>query len=297
MARPHREQSDPRVIRDWIKEGRGQNRNGLYKPWLNIQDVPSDGIRTQLTSPITGDRALQLMSGLETFWLFILEFLFHATDVREQLPLLEFDSITPDMPVDQILKSTMDIANELGVEHHMNRQLQMSIVPSTDFVATIPIDGGTYEHAFEIKHWSKLSSLRTQQKLEMSRLWHLRHGHKWSLVTDRDIPKHLASNLGFLRGRSDLSRFGGVADSDLERIERAMLPAIWGGQDSLSKVAADSDAKLGLDDGTSLTVAYNFIYTRRWKLNSDYLLARLQPGCPLPLVSPSQKDSNGHPNI
>jgi hypothetical protein len=72
MKRPRREQSDPRFIRDWIKEGRGQNC--LYEPWLYIQDAPSNGNRARVNCPKVGNRTFRVISALEIRWLFILEF-------------------------------------------------------------------------------------------------------------------------------------------------------------------------------------------------------------------------------
>jgi len=298
MARPRREQCDPRVIKDWIlKEGRGQGENGRYRSWLQTYDVASTGNRDRLPSHvthITGERIVHLLSGLETEWFNILLWIPFVTDIREQYPLLEFDSIAQHSTVEEILASTMKIADELGIEHHSDPKSGLPIVPSSDFLVTLAIDGKKLNCAFEVKPSNKLGSLRTQQKLELSRIWHERHGHKWFLVTEKDIPRFLAANLEFLVGRADLSRRGNLSETDLTRIERTVLPALVVKQ-GLAEVTKECDAKLGLEDGTSLTVAYHCIYTRRWEVELDYLSSqRLNPSLPVQLAARHYSGSYGN---
>lgn len=281
MARNRREQSDPRVQDDWIKEGRGTGHFAGYQPWLRIQDVASSGIKQRLTSHLSGDRKVHVLSGLETDAFFILEWgVPPVVEIREQYPLLP-------------LSSTQAIADELQVAHHHDGKTKLPIVPTTDFLVTMLVDGKEREIGVAVKPEAKLGSPREQQKLQIARTWHERQGHGWCIMTERDIPKYLARNLEFLRGRRDLGGFGGVPADDIARVEETLLPAIWKGQEGLGSVASACDTKLGLEMGTSLTVAYHFIYTRRWKVDLQLLMSPLEPGRPLPLVEPQPKETHG----
>lgn len=280
MPRPRREQSDPRVIRDWIKEGRGTGRNGIYKPWLRVQNVPSQGIRRRFSGPITGDRDVHVMSGLESDCFWILEWSLSVVDVREQFPLLPLDS-------------TIEIARKLDVRPHTDRETLLPIVATTDFLVTTLKNGVEHHHALNIKPASELGTVRTQEKFEIQRIWHAKQGHSWSIVTAQDIPRHLAATLKLLREYRNLSGFGGVAEDDMHRIEEALLPLIWNAKQGLSFAAADCDKTLGLPGGTSLKVAYHFIYTRRWKVDPTQLLARFEPWLPIRLIEPQPQGSSG----
>ena len=47
MAKRDR-RSDRKVIDRRLKEGRGQGRGAEYKPYLRVQDVPSQGLATRI---------------------------------------------------------------------------------------------------------------------------------------------------------------------------------------------------------------------------------------------------------
>jgi hypothetical protein len=53
MAKRDR-RSDRRVIDRRLKEGRGQGRGAEYKPYLRVQDVPSQGLATRVGGWKTG---------------------------------------------------------------------------------------------------------------------------------------------------------------------------------------------------------------------------------------------------
>ena len=280
MPRPQREHGNPKTIQDWIAEGRGAGRNGAYRPWYRVQNVRGGGIRRQLESHITGDRNVHVLSGLESNCFWIVEWWPNVVDIREQFPLLP-------------LESTLTIAKELKVEPHTDPQSGLPIVATTDLLVTTLENGQEKHHALTIKPVEELASTRTQQKFQIERAWHQSQAHSWSIVTNRDIPRHLAANLKILRRYRTLNQFhNGVPVSEVERIERVLLPLIWKAELPLSQAAASCDERLGLRDGTSLTVAYHFVYTRHWKVNLEDLLSPLNPGQPLKLAEPQPQDSD-----
>jgi hypothetical protein len=276
MARPRREQSDPRVIQDWINEGRGRERNGAYQPWLRIQDVASTGKSGRLTSHITGDRIVHLLSGFETYCFYIFEWGPRIVDIREQYPLLP-------------LEETLEIARELGVDHPVSPDTRMPIVMTTDFlVTTASVQDGEEHFARDFKPYRRVYSPRTREKFEIARRYHERHRHHWGLVTDLDFPVELGRNLDFLRQKRSLAGFKGVSPKTVALVREVLPPALWKGHESLSDVAIGCDKRLGFELGTSLTVAYHLIYNREWIVD---LTQRLRPGQPLALLSPRPKEA------
>jgi len=63
MAKRKRENT-PDIIERRIREGRGTGRGGDYKPWLLVQDVPSQGLASRVKGVKTG-RVHHLFSQLE----------------------------------------------------------------------------------------------------------------------------------------------------------------------------------------------------------------------------------------
>jgi hypothetical protein len=276
MARNRREQSDPRVIQDWIDEGRGTGRNGAYRTWLRIQDLASRGRSQRLTSHITGDRLVHVLSGHESDAFFIFEWGSNVVDIREQYPLLP-------------LEETLEIARELKVEHPTDPETGLPIVMTTDFLVTAKTEGGEKHYAYPIKEVKELSSADTRGKLEIARRMHKKWDHCWAILTERDIPIDLVRNLELLREKRDLSRFGGIPDETIARVQDVLLPIIWKQEQSLANATAYCDKHLGLLNGTSITIAYHLLYMRRWTTD---LIQLLQPARPLVLLTPQPKKAN-----
>ena len=102
MAR-HQRRFTAKVIRRWIKQGRGKGIYIDYLPWLTIRDVKSRGLRTRILG-VTVPRIHHLMSKIELRLFQHMEFRKDVLDIREQFPLFPHDE-------------TLAIARELNVVH------------------------------------------------------------------------------------------------------------------------------------------------------------------------------------
>ena len=89
------------------KEGRGQGTGEDYKPWINIQDFPSNGLSTRGKGWKT-NRIHQFLSKLERDYFYVLEWNNIVIDIREQFPLIRED--------------TWCIANEKGLNIQPTRR-------------------------------------------------------------------------------------------------------------------------------------------------------------------------------
>jgi hypothetical protein len=72
-----------RVIKQRMKEGRGQGRSADYQPWLHIQDVPSLELATRIKGWETGS-CNHFLSKLEWHYFYILEWSPVVCDIRDQ---------------------------------------------------------------------------------------------------------------------------------------------------------------------------------------------------------------------
>lgn len=101
MAKRKREFTEEKY-KKWLKEGKGSGELKDYKPWLDVQSTSSLGTSTRGFSAKTG-RMFQLLSNLEKYYAFSLEFASKVIDIREQYPLL-------------YREDTMAIADKLNIE-------------------------------------------------------------------------------------------------------------------------------------------------------------------------------------
>lgn len=175
----------------WFRDGRGQGRLMSYKPWLNVQDVPSHGRSHRVLSATTG-RITQLMSDIEFYTLLVYDWNNNVVDIREQYPLRR--------------DVTTSIADSLNIHHP--RAHQTNMVMSTDLL----IDQRSAEHpllAVQVKPYSELSNKRTREKLLIEKRFWESMNILFQIVTERDFHSVYIENLKWLHP----SRFG-VLDSD-----------------------------------------------------------------------------------
>ena len=182
MAR-RRYSFDETKLKRFAKEGRGTGHGSDYRPWLQVQDVPSHGRSTRIHSHTTG-RQHHLLSDLETGLFLILDWADHVVDIREQFPL--------DRDVTRML------AAKMGVVHPRDVQTKSDIVMTTDLLVDVGLDGGVSLIALSVKPASKLEGARTLEKLELERRFWARINVPWYLVTERELHAVRIGNLRWL---------------------------------------------------------------------------------------------------
>ncbi|MCB0192598.1 MAG: heteromeric transposase endonuclease subunit TnsA [Anaerolineae bacterium] len=263
MAKRRRETTE-KSIKQRLKEGRGQGRGAEYKPWLNIQDVPSQGLVHRIKGWKTG-RVHHLLSKLELSYFYILEWSPRVVDIREQYPLLP-------------LAETLALAEQCGVRHPTDPKSQKSIVITTDFLITLLGEGRPIEQARTVKPAQALLGQRIREKLEIERRFWERRQMDWGVVTEREIPQVLANNIELLHAYRDLSDRLDISDIQLQDTEMVLTRAVMNSDVPLREITARCDRRLGFEPGVSLTVAYHMLATRQWQID---LNQPLDPGGPL----------------
>lgn len=263
MAKRRRETTE-KIIRKRLKEGRGQGRGAEYKPWLYVQDVPSQGLAHRIKGWKTG-RVHHLLSKLELAYFYVLEWSSLVVDIREQYPLLP-------------LEETLALADQCGVRHPTDPKSQEPIVMTTDFLITLPGEGRPVEQARTVKPAQALLGQRTQEKLEIERRFWERRQVDWGVVTEREIPQVLADNIELLHAYHDLSDRLDISDIQLQDTATVLTKAVMNSDVPLREITARCDRRLGFEPGVSLTVAYHLLATRQWQID---LNQPLDPGCPL----------------
>lgn len=170
----------------WVREGRGQGRLTSYKPWLNVQDVPSLGRSHRVLSATTG-RITHLLSDLEFYTFLVFDWNSNVVDIREQYPLRR--------------DVTTSIADNLNICHPLAHKTDM--VMTTDLL----VDQRSTAHpllAIQVKPSSELSNRRTREKILIEkRFWESMNIH-FQIVTEKDFHSVYIENLRWLHP----SRFG-----------------------------------------------------------------------------------------
>lgn len=253
MAKRRRGKGE-RSIRRSIRDGRGKGRGADYNPWLRIQDVPSRGLVTRIKGWKTG-RVHHLLSLLELWYFYVLEWSQKVTDIREQYPLLP-------------LEETLETARRLGVRHPTDPVTQQPIVMTTDFLVTVRRGGSEVDEARTVKCERDLLSKRVLEKLEIERRYWEARGVDWRIVTEKQIPVVLAKNVQWFHQYRDREDFSTVSAVEAEQIISVLTQSVTaGGRLPLRAVTLRTDDRLGLEPGTSLSLARHLMACRRWRVS------------------------------
>jgi hypothetical protein len=273
MAKRKR-QTDKTVIDKRISDGRGQGRGSGYKPWLLVQDVPSQGLATRIKGWKT-KRVHHLLSNLELSYFYVLEWSPVVFDIREQYPLLP-------------LEETLAIAEQCGIRHPTDPKTQEPVVMTTDFFITVPQSIEVIEQARTVKTAKDLQSERTLEKLEIERCyWHNRN-IDWGIVTEEEIPQALAKNVDWLHPFFRLEDLSPLSETEIRRIATALTLRMAQGNAVLTDLTAECDDKLGLQPGTALSVSRHLIANRRWLVDMNQ---PIQPSKSLVLLTTPSVES------
>ncbi|MGX9522675.1 TnsA endonuclease N-terminal domain-containing protein [Vibrio mediterranei] len=165
-----------------IKEGRGSGKLSNYKPWLYVNEVPSEGRSQRVYSHLTG-RIHHVLSDLEFAIFLLLDHNPSITDIREQFPLNRDD--------------TLNICQEHQLWHPAQNGVNQ--VMSSDFFVNSSSKAQP-RFVIQAKYKKALKDPRTIEKLEIERrYWQLKN-IPWFLVTEKEIDKVVVDNIEWLYG-------------------------------------------------------------------------------------------------
>lgn len=242
---------DGAKIERFRKEGRGLGHGADYKPWITVQDVPSQGRSHRLLGVVTG-RIHHLLSDHERRAFLIYDFSDDLRDIREQFPL--------------DLAETQQIAQEAGIRHPVDAKSRATLVQTTDLLLDLERGGRLITIARTIKPSEVLSNRRTVEKLEIERRYWMARGVDWGIITERDVPFNLLHNLEFLQGFASLEDLE-QPSPDFYR-ERAALVAeeLERHPDvRLQTFCQKTDARFGFNPGETLLLVRHLLAIKIWR--------------------------------
>jgi len=255
-----------RSIAKKIKQGRGAGRLQDYRPWLQIQDVPSLGLACRSKGWKTG-RIHHTMSLWELYYFYNCEWSLKVVDIREQFPLLPLDS-------------TLEWAARLGIHHPVHPQTRHPIVLTTDFVITVR-GSEDIDEPHTVKPKGDLCSWRTLEKLELERRAWLEKEKKLIIVTEDDINVVLAKNVEWVHPYKYRENFNNTDELEFSLIASTVLQTLRSERAPLRSLAMRLDNRMGLEVGSSLSITRYLIANRLLLVD---MLTPINPSEPLVLL-------------
>lgn len=255
MAKRKRNFTD-KTIENRLREGRGKGEGKNYLPWITVRDVPSTG-RSQETIGWKSNRMHHLLSDLESSYFFMLEWSPCVIDIREQFPLLDSEDS---------YEETVKIAEEIGVAHPIVPYGGTTNILTTDFLITEMNNGTQVIKARTTKYAKDLNDRRVIEKFEIERIYWERRDVDWKIVTERELNKILVKNVERIHKIKTLIGYNVNIDS-LVYIERSLRTELNETDLPLSTLVQKVDEKLGLENGTSLSVVKHLIANRFWVID------------------------------
>jgi len=155
-----------------------------YKPWLRVQDVKSEGVRSVIFG-IKTNRDHHTLSSIESEFFYLAEYCDSVIDIREQFPLFP-------------LNLSIKIANIIGVDHPKVPTTKVTNIITTDFLLTRLINENIVYEAISIKPEEKVDELRAVEKIEIERIWWEQLGINFNYYTGNEITRIQSRNISWV---------------------------------------------------------------------------------------------------
>ncbi len=177
-----------------IAEGRCQGEGTDYKPYINNQDIASQG-RTTRHRGIKAERQLITLSDYETKCRRIFEFSQVIVQIKEQYA------------VD--INETRVIADTLGIKHPADPQTKELVPVDFDFFLEVKQgDGETRWIARTFKQKDKLCDRRVIEKFEIAREWCRQNNISWGIITEDELDSTVCKNIEKVNAYYDIASVG-----------------------------------------------------------------------------------------
>lgn len=237
----------------FLKEGRGSGVGDEYKPWLCIQDFPSQGRASRVYGWKTG-RVHHFFTDIQTKYFYLLEWEDCVKDIREHYPLLETKDIYKD---------------DINLNTFKDKETGFQYILTTTFLITISTPQGNVEVARSIKSASEFEKKHVIEKFEFERRYWASKGIEWGIVTQREIPRIKAKNVQWVHATKNFEGHVTNTDDEARHYCELLCDSLINSTDSIRKVTADFDLKYGLDEGSGLFIFKHLIANKIIKVDMN----------------------------
>lgn len=204
---------DEARVQRFIREGRGQGAGATYRPWLQIQDVPSSG-RSHRPYGIKSRRVHHLLSDGE--WKCFLRFEGDPTvvDICEQYPMDRME--------------TYRVARKLGFKHPKTLD-GTPYVMTLDFLVKRATPQGIRVVPYTFKYDPELLRPREQELMNITRAFWDHYGLELQVIDQRFFDEPFTINYDSVRAYHDLSAQSVSQEVAVERLAEDLMSMVAAG--------------------------------------------------------------------
>jgi hypothetical protein len=243
------------TIKRFLKEGRGQGEGSVYKPWLQVQDISSRGRSTRIFSN-TSKRVIHILSDLQLYYYNLLEFDTGVVDIQENYPLLNLHDF--DIPMDQELTKKL-----------YNPKTKVPHILTVSFLITrIDRNNKPYHVARVIKASTELEKKSTIERLELQRRYFEKKNIDFGIVTEKEINKQVARNVGWALTAYDLQDYPQLV-SNLAYLKADMLKLLSNPTEILLNVFGKIENSYQLEEGMAMVLFKHLVATKQLVMDLD----------------------------
>lgn len=240
----------------YLSEGRGMGELNEYKPWLTIQDFPSNGRASRIFSNNTTKRIHHLFSDIETYCFYIWDWDKNVIDIREHYPLLD-------------LEETIDV-EDINLDLFKDRFTGEPYILTTTFLLTVEKENRDKIYvARSVKSKSNLNKSTSIEKLEIERRYWSSKGIEWGIITEDNVLKQKGKNIEWIYGALSQYKDYGIDKENMIRLCAEFLNYAEISDLSIRTVAKDFEIKNGLKQGTGMFIFKYLIAIRLININMN----------------------------
>lgn len=222
------------------REGKGRGEGHEYQPWITVQSFSSRGTQSRIPNADIGS-SVHVMSYIER-WMFLLH--------RHRGGLVGYRSQYP-----LAREVTLAAAKNLGIRHPRYPISNIPLVMTLDaLVTTRTPDNKIVVSAWDAKEHSELDNARTLEKLSLHRAACTLEGISHHIFTEKSVDRTTIRSIEWV---SAARHRVGECPVELEILNSHKVATAADlfhrrPRKSIDKYCTDSDAKQGLERGTTL---------------------------------------------
>ncbi len=243
-------------ISDYIKKGYADKHGLEYKPWLDVRSFSSKGRVSRIFGWKT-QRIHHLLSSLEKFYFLLLEWEDSIIDIREQYPLID-------------MELSLSISKYVGIKNLYYTGSNLPRIFTTDFMVTkIDENGKKKDFARTLKYAAELERDIIIEKFEIERRYWKEKDINWKIVTENEVSKIKARNIGWLHSHKSLDIFMDY-EGNIDALPAALIDALakYSGE-PIKDILNRFDSRKKLKEGTALKLLRHLLANKVIKADMD----------------------------
>ena len=219
----------------FLSENRGAGELASYKPWLSIQDFPSNGRVSRIKGWKT-NRIHHFFSDIQTRCFYMFEWDDEIVDIREHYPLLDLVEVVKDN-------------KDLKQEFFTNKE--PPYILTTTFLLTLR---NRKYIARTIKSAGELEKKSVLERLEIERRYWAAKQIDFGIITQKEIPTKMVKNIEWIHSSLYTYEERGLTENSLENYCNILIDKFRDNKHSIRKITSDFDKENNVSDGTGLFI-------------------------------------------